>query len=54
MNFDNSTDNADCTQTWLAEVTDGRLLTLKAEVIPAWFKRAVLDKLPPGQSSENP
>lgn len=43
--FDNSTDNADRKHTWLAEITDGRILELKADRIPSWFKRAVLDKL---------
>jgi predicted ABC-type ATPase len=45
--FDNSTDNADHKHTWLAEITDGRTLELKADRIPAWFKRAVLDKINP-------
>jgi predicted ABC-type ATPase len=44
--FDNSTDNADRRHTWLAEITDGRKLELKTDRIPAWFKRAVLDKIP--------
>ena len=44
--FDNSSDNADRRHTWLAEITDGRTLELKADLIPAWFKRAVLDKIP--------
>lgn len=43
--FDNSTDNADRTRTWLAEITEGRTLELKTDQIPAWFKRAVLDKI---------
>jgi predicted ABC-type ATPase len=43
--FDNSTDNADRTHTWLAEITEGRTLELKTDQIPAWFKRAVLDKI---------
>lgn len=43
--FDNSTDNADHTHTWLAEITDGRRLELKTNQIPAWFKRSVLDKI---------
>jgi predicted ABC-type ATPase len=43
--FDNSGDNADRKHTWLAEVTDGQKLELKADKIPAWFKRAVLDKI---------
>ena len=43
--FDNSGDNKDKKHTWLAEITDGRELELKSDQIPAWFKRAVLDKL---------
>ena len=44
--FDNSSDNADRRHTWLAEITEGRTLELKADLVPAWFKRAVLDKIP--------
>ena len=44
--FDNSTDNAAGRHTWLAEITDGRTLELKTDQMPAWFKRAVLDKIP--------
>jgi len=40
--FDNSGDNQK--HTWLAEITDGRMLELKTDQIPAWFKRAVLEK----------
>lgn len=43
--FDNSTDNADNSHTWLAEITDGTRMEVKAEQIPAWFRRAVLDKI---------
>lgn len=43
--FDNSTDNADRTHTWLAEITEGRTLEFKTDQIPAWFKRSVLDKI---------
>lgn len=43
--FDNSGDNSDLKHTWLAEVTDGRVLELKTDRIPAWFKRAVLEKI---------
>lgn len=43
--FDNSGDNKDQKHTWLAEITDGRVLELKSNQIPAWFKRAVLDKI---------
>lgn len=42
--FDNSTDNADNTHTWLAEITGGSRMEFKTGLIPAWFKRAVLDK----------
>lgn len=44
--FDNSTDNSDNRHTWLAEITDGKRMQFKTEQIPAWFKRAVLDKAP--------
>lgn len=43
--FDNSTDNSDRSHTWLAEITEGHTLELKTDQIPAWFKRAVLDKI---------
>lgn len=43
--FDNSGDNADHRHTWLAEITDGRELELQTDLIPAWFRRAVLDKI---------
>ncbi len=42
--FDNSGDNTDKKHTWLAEITEGRVLELKSDQIPAWFKRFVLDK----------
>jgi len=45
--FDNSGDNKDKRQTWLAELTDGRVLELKSDQIPAWFIRSVLDKIKP-------
>lgn len=41
--FDNSGDKRE--HTWLAEITDGKQLELKSEVIPGWFKKAVLDPL---------
>ena len=43
--FDNSTQ--DQTRTWLAEVTDGRVLEMRTDLMPAWFKRAVWDKINP-------
>ena len=42
--FDNSTESPNGDHTWLAEITDGRTLELKVNLIPAWFKKAVLDK----------
>ena len=44
--FDNSGEGTD--RTWLAEITDGRELELKTDRVPSWFKRAVLDKIQPG------
>ena len=32
---------------WLAEITSGKVLELKTDQVPAWFKRAVLDKIIP-------
>ena len=43
--FDNSGDNRK--HTWLAEITEGRELEMKTDQAPAWFKRAVLDKVNP-------
>lgn len=39
--FDNSGGRGD--HTWLAEVTDGKTLELKANLLPAWFRKALLD-----------
>jgi CDP-glucose 4,6-dehydratase len=43
--FDNSTDSSNPRLAWLAEVTDGQLLELKTDRIPAWFQRAVIQKI---------
>ncbi|MBD2550838.1 zeta toxin family protein [Microcystis elabens FACHB-917] len=43
--FDNSTDSADPKLAWIAEITDGRRLELKTDRIPAWFNRAVMEKI---------
>ncbi|MBK1814113.1 zeta toxin family protein [Luteolibacter yonseiensis] len=43
--FDNSTDNPAGNHTWLAEITDGRTMELKTDLIPSWFNKAVLDKI---------
>ena len=42
--FDNSGHNQE--RTWLAEITDGRVLEIKTDRVPAWFTKAVLDKIP--------
>jgi predicted ABC-type ATPase len=42
--FDNSTDAQNRNHIWLAEITDGKMLELKTQQMPAWFKQAVLDK----------
>jgi predicted ABC-type ATPase len=43
--FDNSRESDTNTQTWVAEITDGKILNLKSDKIPGWFKRSVLDKI---------
>jgi predicted ABC-type ATPase len=43
--FDNSTDAQNRNHIWLAEITDGQMLEMKTDQIPAWFKRAVLDRV---------
>jgi predicted ABC-type ATPase len=45
--FDNSGDNKNEKHTFLAEITDGKVLELKSDRIPAWFKHSVLDKIRP-------
>ena len=37
-------DNSSHERVWLAEVTDGRVLEMKSEQMPQWFKRALWDK----------
>lgn len=37
-------DNSGHSKVWLAEVTDGRHLSLKSDRMPAWFKSALWDK----------
>jgi predicted ABC-type ATPase len=43
--FDNSGENLDGKHTWLAEITDGKKLELKTNIIPSWFTQAVLNKI---------
>lgn len=40
--FDNSTHE----QIWLAEITNGHSIEMKTDIVPAWFKKAIWDKLP--------
>lgn len=37
-------DNSQKGHVWLAEITEGRTLEMKNEIVPAWFKKALLDK----------
>ena len=41
--FDNSGHNQE--RTWLAEITDGQTLEIKTDQLPAWFGKAVLEKI---------
>jgi predicted ABC-type ATPase len=41
--FDNSQDGIG--KTWIAEVTNGSEIEVKTDVLPAWFKQAVWDKI---------
>lgn len=43
-------DNSRRQHIWLAEVTDGRVLEMKSDSMPVWFKRAVWDKLMPTET----
>jgi predicted ABC-type ATPase len=37
-------DNSGSAPIWLAEVTDGKELSMKVENVPQWFKAALWDK----------
>lgn len=41
--FDNSTDGKE--KVWLAEIIDGQTIEFKNDLVPRWFKTAVLDKI---------
>ena len=41
--FDNSTEGKE--KVWLAEITDGQTMEFKNDLVPLWFKTAVLDKI---------
>ena len=41
--FDNSADGSD--STWIAEITDGKLIEIKTSRIPDWFHRTVLSEV---------
>lgn len=38
-------DNSGSKEIWVAESTDGKLLKLKTEHLPNWFKKSVWDKI---------
>lgn len=42
--FDNSETKPNPQAVWLAEITSGKELEPQVEVLPAWFKKAILDK----------
>lgn len=44
-------DNSGPAQIWVAEVSDGKTLTMKTDQMPVWFKTAVWDKI---QSDQTP
>lgn len=44
--FDNSTDSPEAEHTWIAEITGGSVLEYKSALIPAWFTKAVLNRIP--------
>lgn len=46
--FDNSTHK----HIWLAEITDGNLMEMKTNQVPAWFKKALGDKFNIGSKSK--
>ncbi len=48
--FDNSGHDKD--RVWLAEITDGRTIEIKARQIPEWFSRAVLRDATPAPAQE--
>lgn len=43
-------DNSGPAQIWIAEVTDGIMLTMKTDSMPAWFKTAVWDIMQDGHA----
>jgi hypothetical protein len=40
-------DNSGNERVWIAEITDGCELEIKTDLMPYWFKTALLDKLAP-------
>jgi predicted ABC-type ATPase len=39
-------DNSNHHHSWLAEITDGKVLEMKNDLMPEWFKKALLNKIP--------
>ena len=44
-------DNSGSERVWIAEVTDGVEIEMKADEMPAWFKTALWDKFEPEDSA---
>ena len=38
-------DNSQSELIWLAEITDGKTLDVKTDIVPSWFRKYVLDKV---------
>lgn len=47
-------DNSGLSQIWLAEVSDGKTLTMKTDRMPAWFSSAVWDKMQASTTGNRP
>lgn len=45
-------DNSRHYHIWLAEITDGKMLEMKTDWMPVWFRTAVWDKLTPAEGNE--
>lgn len=41
--FDNSSEN--CESHWIAEITDGKELVFKSDLVPKWFEKSLLQKI---------
>ena len=46
-------DNSGHSKIWLAEVSDGKFLTMKTDRMPEWFKTAVWDRMGSAESEKS-